>query len=150
MASAEIEIPDGGRAVATFALEAAWANEIVQDGDQIVFGRVRFRIDGLKPGREYTITHPYGVDKIVAVEDKPGRGGEIRFVEDIGINGGFEGAKKSRIGTFLQWDSKVAPTAPKGYVGDPNVDHTDYWRVIMTKTISELKDQELEENSSNG
>ncbi|MDM5327252.1 IPT/TIG domain protein [Neobacillus sp. CF12] len=121
LASASIALPSGGDADAVFALEAAWANEIVNDGDQIVFGRVRFRVDDLITDREYTITHPYGVDKIVATaedEDNP-QVGEIRFVEDIGINGGFEGARTSRIGTFLEWDTG----APTGYVGDPNVDH---------------------------
>lgn len=121
LAGSEIDLPNGGRAVATFALEAAWANEIPQDGDQIVFGRVRFRIDGLITGKEYTIYHPYGVDKFTAEvedEDEPDVG-EIRFVEDIGVNGGFEGAKKSRIGTFLEWDEG----APAGYIGDPNENH---------------------------
>jgi len=121
LAGSEIAMPSGGRAIATFALEAAWANEIVQDGDQIVFGRVRLRIDDLVPGQKYTITHPYGIDIIEAVvadEDEPNVG-EIRFVEDIGINGGFEGAKTSRIGSFLEWDTG----APEGYIGDPNVDH---------------------------
>ncbi|MFS0777962.1 hypothetical protein ABC255_18440 [Neobacillus sp. 3P2-tot-E-2] len=126
LAGAEITLPSGGDAVATFALEGAWANEIVQDGDQIVFGRVRFRIDDLQIGKEYTITHPYGVDKITATPaDKDETGvndpGEIRFVEDIGVSGGFEGATKSRIGTFLEWDTTA--DRPIGYVGDPNVDH---------------------------
>lgn len=122
LASASIALPSGGDADAVFALEAAWANEVVQDGDQIVFGRVRFRIDDLDVGEKYTITHPYGVDVIEAEPedaDEPDGPGEIRFVEDIGINGGFEGARTSRIGTFLEWDTG----APSGYVGDPNVDH---------------------------
>jgi hypothetical protein len=121
LAGAEITLPSGGNAVATFALEAAWANEIVQDGDQIVFGRVRFRIEDLIPNQAYTITHPYGVDRIVATvadEDEPNIG-EIRFVEDIGVDGGFEGARTSRIGTFLEWDTG----APLGYVGDPDIEH---------------------------
>jgi hypothetical protein len=126
LASASIVLPSGGDADAVFALEAAWANELVQDGDQIVFGRVRFRIDDLKIGGEYTITHPYGVDKIIATpEDKDETGvndpGEIRFVEDIGINGGFEGAKTSRIGTFLEWDTE--DDRPLGFVGDPDIPH---------------------------
>ncbi|WHY02996.1 hypothetical protein [Neobacillus sp. DY30] len=124
LAGTEITMPSGGDAVATFALEAAWANEIVQDGDQIVFGRVRFRIDDLQIGKEYIISHPYGVDKITATPADPDETGandpgEIRFVEDIGINGGFEGAKTSRIGTFLEWDTG----APPGYVGDPDIEH---------------------------
>jgi hypothetical protein len=126
LAGAEITLPSGGDAVATFALEAAWANELVQDGDQIVFGRVRFRVDDLLTGSKYVITHPYGVDEFVATpEDKDatqiGGPGEIRFVEDIGVNGGFEGATKSRIGTFLEWDTTA--DRPIGYVGNPNVDH---------------------------
>jgi hypothetical protein len=158
LASSEIDLPNGGRAVATFALEAAWANEIPQEGDQIVFGRVRFRIDGLKTGEEYTIYHPYGVDKYTAVEedeDEPDIG-EIRFVEDIGVNGGFEGPKTSRIGTFLEWDKG----APEGYVGDPNVEHTikngyknkdgveqNYFRIVGDED-SKLTDG-LSENSLN-
>jgi hypothetical protein len=125
LASSEIDLPNGGRAVATFALEAAWANEVPQHGDQIVFGRVRFRIDGLQTDKEYIIRHPYGVDKFIAVEedeDEPGVG-EVRFVEDIGINGGFKGAMTSRIGTFLVWDPKVEPAAPVGYIGNPNEEH---------------------------
>lgn len=127
LASAEIAMPTGGRAVATFALEAAWANEIVQDGDQIVFGRVRFRIDDLQIGKEYIITHPYGVDKFTATPEDPDEAGatdpgEIRFVEDIGINGGFEGARTSRIGTFLEWDVRDRGL-PDGYVGDPGIEH---------------------------
>ena len=43
------------------ALEAAHANEAVIDGDQMGFGRLRFRFDGLQAGASYTITHPYGI-----------------------------------------------------------------------------------------
>jgi hypothetical protein len=43
------------------ALEAAHANEEVIDGDQMGFGRLRFRFDSLQAGESYTITHPYGV-----------------------------------------------------------------------------------------
>jgi hypothetical protein len=122
LVGSEMETGAGGDAIATFALEAAWENEIVQDGDQIVFGRVRFRVEDLTIGQKYKITHPYGVDEFTAEDDGKGNG-EIRFVEDIGINGGFQGALKSRIGTFLKWDPAIAPKAPEGYLGDPNVDH---------------------------
>jgi hypothetical protein len=124
LASASIALPSGGDADATFALEAAWANELVQDGDQIVFGRVRFRIDDLIIGEKYTITHPYGIDEIEATpedDDEPNGPGEIRFVEDIGVNGGFEGARTSRIGTFLEWDTTA--DRPVGFVGNPDVEH---------------------------
>ena len=67
--------------------------------------------------QEYTITHPYGKDKIVTDEE-----GEINYTEDIGAGGPFSAALKSRIGTFLKWDPAVGP-APAGYVGNPDVEH---------------------------
>lgn len=115
----------GGKANGTFGLEAAFANG-VQPGSQIVFGRVRFFIFGLRPNTEYTITHPYGVDRILSEPD-PGNPalGQIRFTEDIGgLSGGdFALALNSRIGPFLRWDPAVAPAAPPGYLGDPDVPH---------------------------
>lgn len=122
LASSVIDnLPNDGRAVGTFALEAAFGNGLPVDGDQIVFGRVRFRIDGLVTGKKYKITHPYGVDELVATaaDKKDPTNGEIRFVEDIGLSGGFTAAMNSRIGSFLEWDEG----APEGYVGDPNEDH---------------------------
>jgi hypothetical protein len=114
LAESAFTLPNGGSALGVFALEAAFANEDPKDGDQIVFGRVRLRIDGLSANQTYTITHPYGID-IIRTDGE----GEINFTEDIGINTGFQGALTSRIGTFLQWDAG----APEGYLGDPNVGH---------------------------
>ena len=112
----------GVKLVTRLALEAAFANGAPAAGDQIVFGRVRFFYSGLKAGETYTITHPYGVDKITAEQD-PGAAdgvGRIRFTEDVGITpGGFGEALKSRIGPFLSWTTG----APDGYLGDPAVEH---------------------------
>ncbi|WP_409254070.1 PKD domain-containing protein [Bacillus sp. SCS-153A] len=126
-ASAEMETGTGEKVVGNFQFEAAFLNEVPQDGDQLVFGRVRFYMFGLKPNAEYTITHPYGVDRIVADPDDkdPENSGEIRYTEDIGaMNGGdFHEALNSRIAPFLKWDPAVEPAAPPGYIGDPNVLH---------------------------
>ena len=123
-AEAEMETGTGERARLVLALEAAFVNEVPRDGEQIVFGRVRIRIDGLEPNAEYVVTHPYGVDTFIAVPDGAGAG-EIDFTEDIGgLNGGnFELALNSRVFPFLQWDPSVAPQAPDGYIGDPNLLH---------------------------
>jgi hypothetical protein len=119
-------VAGGGRAVSTFALEGAFATDEPAEGEQIVFGRVRFFYKGLKAGATYTITHPYGKDKIVAEQD-PGAAdgvGRIRYTQDVDpARGQFGGALNSRIGPFLKWDPAVAPAAPAGYVGDPDVDH---------------------------
>ncbi|WP_342543242.1 IPT/TIG domain protein [Paenisporosarcina sp. FSL H8-0542] len=124
LAEAEMTTGTGERARLVLALEAAFVSEVPRDGDQIVFGRVRIRIFGLQPNAEYTVTHPYGTDTFIAEPDGEGAG-EINFTEDIGgFNGGeFELALNSRVHPFLKWDPNVAPLAPEGYIGDPNVPH---------------------------
>jgi hypothetical protein len=132
LAGAELETASGERARAGFQLEAAFAQEEVIDGDQIVFGRVRFRVDGIQTGAEYVITHPYGEDTFKAADDGEGVG-EINYTQDIGIDGGFEKALESRIGTFIKWDPEYTdnpgepdtnlPNLPAGYVGDPAVNN---------------------------
>jgi len=120
---AEMTTGTGERARLVLALEAAFVNEVPTVDEQIVFGRVRIRIFGLQPNAEYTVTHPYGVDTFIAESDDGI--GEINFTEDIGgFNGGsFELALNSRVFPFLQWDPNIAPLAPEGYIGDPNVPH---------------------------
>jgi hypothetical protein len=99
-------------------LEGAWAAEEVNDGDQMVFGRIRIRDKDIADGR-YRITHPYGVDEF----DVTGGDG-INYTQDIGTTpGAFGQALASRVGPFLQWDPAVSPAAPAGYVGDPGVLH---------------------------
>ncbi|WP_052342534.1 PKD domain-containing protein [Bacillus sp. EB01] len=119
LASAEMETGSGGRVVGNFQLEAAFTQEVPTDGQQMVFGRVRFRMDGLIAGEEYKIIHPYGIDVIKAEDDGEGSG-EIRFTEDIGDMGGGNPhlALNSRIGTFLRWTNDP----DDGYIGDPNVE----------------------------
>ncbi|WP_075620257.1 PKD domain-containing protein [Paenisporosarcina indica] len=124
LTEAEMTTGSGERARLVLALEAAFVNEVPRAGDQIVFGRVRIRVFGLQPNVEYTVTHPYGVDTFIAEPDGDGTG-EINFTEDIGgLNGGeFQLALNSRVFPFVRWDPSVAPLAPQGYIGDPNVLH---------------------------
>ncbi len=117
LAGAEVTMTNGVVATVGLDLEGAWAAEEVRDGDQMVFGRVRIRFDA-PDGAKYRITHPYGIDELVATD----RG--VNMTEDIGTTpGAFGEAMRSRIGPFLKWDPAVAPAAPAGYVGDPAVEH---------------------------
>ena len=133
-ADAEMTTGTGERARLVLALEAAFVNEVPVDGEQIVFGRVRIRVSGLVPNATYTIRHPYGTDRLVALPDpgEPGFG-EINFTEDIGgLNGGdFHLALNSRIHPFLRWDPAVLPNAPEGYIGDPDLPHPIIGSVIL-------------------
>jgi hypothetical protein len=105
------------------ALEGTWANEEIVDGDQMVFGRIRIRAEGLTAGTKYTITHPSGTDEFVATGDTR----NINYTQDVGtIAGNFTAAFGSRVGPFLRWAPNPAdPTdkPPAGYLGDPNNDH---------------------------
>ena len=112
---AEAEMLVGGpagsaRARLILALEAAFGGTgAVVDGQQMVFGRIRLRIDDVEPGATYTATGPYGV--ISGEADDRGR---VFETEDIGATGDFTSPFASRIGPFLRW----ATNPPTGYLGD--------------------------------
>jgi hypothetical protein len=119
-AEAEATAPRGIRVLLVLALEAAFANELPAQGDQVSFGRVRIRADNLPVG-EYRITHPYGVDRFTVTTTGKRN---INFTEDVEpIPGSFDKTLGSRIAPFLSWDPAVLPAAPAGYVGDPSVAH---------------------------
>src|SRR6185295_4717091 len=63
---ARLTLPNGGIGNLVMALEGAFLNGPVVPGDQIVFSRLRVRVNGLIPNATYTVTHPYGVDSLVA------------------------------------------------------------------------------------
>jgi hypothetical protein len=113
------------------ALEAAYAQGPPIRGDEMVFGRIRIRIDVATPGT-YVVTHPYGVEVFPDVQ--PGVKA-INFTQDIGVAPGqFDGALGARMGPFLTWD-RLDPgesltirdangNVLEEYVGDPNYAHT--------------------------
>src|SRR5436190_4793362 len=118
---ADATVPNAGIGLARFGLEAAFTTADPTAGEQIMFGRIRFRFGGLKPGTTYRVTHPYGVDEIVA-----DGGGIINSTEDLGCLGppcDFTTANYGRITSFLQWDPTVAPAPPAGYIGNFAVAH---------------------------
>lgn len=131
--AAEAAFPDaaGEDVQLTLAAEAAFTTEDAVDGEQVAFGRIRVRYDDGEPGATYRFMHPYGV--VVATADDRGR---VRHTEDIGCmttpcgdegtggTPGFSRMLSQPVGPFLRWDPAVAPAAPAGYVGDPNLEHS--------------------------
>lgn len=118
LAAAEVTLESGQTVTIGMDLEGAFANGAPADGDQMVFGRIRIRGRDLPAGNQYRFVHPYGADEVTSDD------GGVNMTEDIGITpGAFGEVFSSRVGPFLRWDPNVAPAAPAGYVGDPNVNH---------------------------
>ncbi|MDX6320611.1 MAG: hypothetical protein QOF52_469, partial [Propionibacteriaceae bacterium] len=69
----------GGNVSYEAALEGAHVNGAVVPGEQMGFGRLRFRINNLTTGARYTVTHPYGVNVFTAAA------GRINQTIDAGI-----------------------------------------------------------------
>src|SRR5438552_18504574 len=124
-AVATMTMPNGGKALLVHRVLGSFfppAAPVPAAGAQLVFSRLRIRIAGLQPGGTYTITHPYGVETLVASNL-----GAINVTVDNGIAApGFTGpvTAGSRVGpTFLQWDATL-PAAPAGLIGDGITPHT--------------------------
>jgi hypothetical protein len=123
---ADAVVPNAGTGLARFAKESAFDNDVIEDGHQVSFSRIRFRFTGLIAGDTYRVTHPYGVTDLVADPDPKG-GGRINFTNDVGCIappcGAFPALANDPITAFLRWDPTVLPTAPAGYVGNASVPH---------------------------
>lgn len=158
--SADARIREGNfRANMVLGLEAAFAGDgSVKDGNQMVFARVRIRIDVLSPGT-YTVTHPYGTHTFVVTQEEFNTTGgkrAINFTEDIGGFSPFQlDPDFALVEPFLMFDralhGKIGPnllTWPGfesdpallingvRYVGNPGLDHVvtpgpngDFFRV---------------------
>jgi len=114
------EASEGNLGLYEAALEAAHANEAVVDGDQMGFGRLRFRLDGLQAGASYTITHPYGVHTFTAdtfgeINQTLDQGAcaptETAACDWAGVGAGFLGDYRTgSTATFLKQDGAEAGT----------------------------------------
>jgi len=139
--------PTGLNALLVLAMEAAFANEVAAEGDQVAFARIRIRVDVPQPGT-YTVTHPFGTATYVvpdaippAVFDgtrainetqdignflDPGRLGNFALALANGPNPPVDGARVNldgvSIGPFL---TRVGGnvTSPDGlvYLGNPAI-----------------------------
>src|SRR5262245_45527180 len=124
LANAKMTLPNGGLGTLVMAVEGSFLNGAVVPGDQMVFSRLRVRVSGLVPNATYTVTHPYGVDSLVAdglgVINEPA---DSLALGALGFSGGPT-APASRVGPrFLVWDATL-PAPPAGFVGFPALDHT--------------------------
>jgi len=121
-------VPNAGTGLARFAKESAFDNDVISQGHQVSFARIRFRFQGLVTNATYRVTHPYGVDELVAEADPGAPGtGRINFTDDVGCIappcGDFPALAGERVTSFLRWDPTVPPQAPGGYIGNGVTPH---------------------------
>ncbi len=105
-ANPAIGIAQSVRAIIVMGREAAFAGGPVLPGDQVVFSRIRFFIDGYPAmvGNTYRITHPYGTQEFVSVPGDAGPGvkGEgYSATNDVGLSVGDFAASTTVFSTFL-------------------------------------------------
>jgi len=102
---------NGGRALLVVALEGAFAVGPVIAGDQIVFARVRMRVDIPSPGGTYKVIYPFGEE--VFPDLAPGVR-TLNFTADIGVApGDFAGAMNGKITQFLRASTTAGgPASP--------------------------------------
>ena len=123
--NATVPMPGGGIGLLVYSVLGTFApvGDVVP-GTQVVFSRVRFRIDTPAAGT-YTMTHPFGVTTLTAAA--PGRR-SINFTDDcllrvpatcgVGFNAFTTPLDPSSfISTWLRWDA-TPPAPPAGYIGD--------------------------------
>jgi hypothetical protein len=123
LAEVSMDLPGGGQALLVLALESSFLNGAVVNGEQIVFARIRVRIDTPQAGN-YRVIHPYGTETFV---DAPAGVRGINFTEDIGVGvaGDFAAALGSRIGPFLEsTGGRVVDALGAVYLANPNVPTT--------------------------
>jgi hypothetical protein len=119
-----------GAIVYRAGLEAAFGSGDAQNGQQIVFSRIRVRIGGLLPrmAGTYTVRHPYGTETIVVTADDIAAGKGLSLTRDIGVaTQNFANVLNGDVGPFLIQTAPIAlANVPIGYpttgwVGDGNI-----------------------------
>jgi PKD repeat protein len=122
---ATIPTNNGGQAMLFIGLEARFFDDVLVPGEQIVFARIRIRIDNLVAGANYTVTTPGGIFNFVATGSGV-RG--INFTDDVGrvVIGDFAAPLAGPVGPFFTWDTDLPILDAQGreYIGDPGIDHT--------------------------
>ena len=122
---AAVDTANGGGASLTLGLEAAF-NAAVAPGEQVVFSRIRVRLNDVPMTGTYRFIHPYGEESLEGVA-----GDRIFFTDDVGIGclpGQFDCAMQSRLGPFLvpantpggpELPPVAGPAPGKLYIADP-------------------------------
>jgi len=101
-------------------------------GQEWVFARIRIAINFNNPALngDYTITHPYGIEKFTNVQATDtnvlqGSQAAVYYTSDVPLGASdYEGALNGQVGPFLTWDTGMITIGNEKFIGDPNVPHS--------------------------
>gem|GEM_PF-6035108 len=117
-----------GTALLVTALEGSFTT-VPAVGENIVFARIRVRIDNPVAGANFKVTHPFGVNTFNNV---PAGLRALNFTDDVGIPilppppPDYSSVLLGPIGPFLRWTAPDFPVLDQhgnAYIGDPNIPH---------------------------
>lgn len=100
---------------------------VVQDGNQVVFSRLRIRYRDAPVAGTYTLEHPYGTERIIVTANDVARKKGINITRDVPVLAplNFTGALAGDVGPFLTQLSPppvITPGTPApfdtGWIGD--------------------------------
>ncbi len=127
-----------GEALLVMAVEGAFETPETAS-DPITGSVILVRARGLRPNTVYKVSHPYG-NFSVRTNDRGQfpRNAKTLVEHGCDIEPGdicnFRLALRSPVfNNFLRWDPNVAPAAPQGYYGDPEVGHRVVGSLIKNK-----------------
>jgi hypothetical protein len=125
LAEANIDLGGGRGATYQAAVGAAFANGPGVAGEQLASARIRVRVDVPRPGGNYRVIHPYGVENFPNVA--PGVRA-INFTATVGgetAGGPYNGALAGAVGPFLtRAEGPISITTgalTEQFIGDPNI-----------------------------
>lgn len=136
MADAQLPpLVPGGKAILVLGLEGAFTTGSPVDGQQIVFSRLRIRVDVPTVGL-YTITHPFGQEPFNVTDTLAGINHTIDWgsINVLAPDNAYVGALTSpNVGPFLTWPNYLNDNTLKGfnengvvveqYIGNPAIPH---------------------------
>ncbi|MBI5683439.1 MAG: hypothetical protein HZC54_00030 [Verrucomicrobia bacterium] len=108
-----------GRAECSFGVEAAFINGATLNGQQMVFSRIRLRLNTATVPGNYTVTHPYGttVIPVTALDIQRNRG--MNFTQDVILwQLGATVTLAANVGPFLRPTTMALGVDPAAWFGD--------------------------------
>lgn len=125
VARSTILMPSGRRAELSVGLHAGYAPGGPADGAQQLISRVSYRIQVAGPG-QYLVYHPFLAYPACQPELHTVSVAAPNLIEHTAQRASgapFRTLLGGDSGAVLRWDPAVAPAAPAGYLGDPQVTH---------------------------